>query len=50
MFKVGDSVLLKSGSPMLKVVHCVEDQYVCVWMHNKSLRCSTFKGAMLKEK
>jgi len=50
MFKVGDTVQLKSGGPVM-TVHSLEehDNVYCSWFDGPKPTGGTFKAAMLKK-
>lgn len=47
-FKVGDTVLLKSGGEVMTVEGVAEDLIGCVWFNGEKVERSSFDPATLK--
>ncbi len=49
-FKIGDTVQLKSGGPIMTVEHIDEDNYAsCVWFEKSDLKRNAFAAAVLSK-
>ncbi len=47
-FKVGDIVILKSGSQPMTVEESIGDKVFCVWSHSKKIEKKSFSAGALK--
>ena len=46
--KVGDTVILKSGSPRMTIDTITNNEVLCVWINNNKTEKEIFNIAMLK--